>query len=54
MFLLGDSAGEGCVKNKKKGPVILPNPLISFGVPTGSRTPVTGVKGPPHRPLLIC
>ncbi|HQO62900.1 MAG TPA: hypothetical protein PK528_04750, partial [Syntrophorhabdus sp.] len=36
---VGDSVGDDG-QTKKKGPEYLPNPLIYFGVPTGSRTPV--------------
>ena len=37
--------------DKKQGVRTLSNPMTLFGVPTGSRTPVTGVKGRCPRPL---
>ena len=50
-LLLGIALGMD-FKKRKKGPKFLSNPLfLLFGVPTGSRTPVTGVKGPCPRPL---
>ena len=44
-------AGPNCSGNKERLAVITDNLLIIFGVPTGSRTPVTGVKGQCPRPL---
>ena len=39
-------------QDNKKGTEIFPHaPVFIIGVPTGSRTPVTGVKGPCPRPL---
>ena len=40
-----------CFGEMKKGRPSKTACLLYFGVPTGSRTPVTGVKGPCPRPL---
>jgi hypothetical protein len=48
--LADDSGSFSLGKIKRANPAWV-NPLILLGVPTGSRTPVAGVKGRCPRPL---
>jgi hypothetical protein len=48
---LADDSGSFSLGKIKRVNLAWVNPLILLGVPTGSRTPVAGVKGRYPRPL---